>query len=300
MRDRVERDIVIRAPRARVFAALTDASLYPTWGPERVEGDLAPGEKPILDFGPAGGGKVRVHVVTVEPPRYFAFRWAQGETDPARLLLDPLAGPNTLVEFFVDDVDGASRVRVVESGVASLPAMAGVDPDKAAEGMEQGWQLMLGALARALGPRAPADPDRVAAELVVPAPPERVFAALRSPEGWWAQRVEGELAPGEVPLLDFGPFGTMRFFVVAVEPPERLAFRRVQGSDDPDVLTGDPRQHPSTEVELRLDATPGGTRVRVEERGFAALPGGAPAHRERADRGWPIVLGLLAHHLEAG
>src|SRR5687768_1760958 len=100
---RVEREIVVRAGLARVFAALTDPALFPTWGPERIEGKLAVGERPVLDFG--AGGRCAVYVVALEPPRYFAYRWVQGKTDPAIILSDPLAVPNnTLVEFHLTKV----------------------------------------------------------------------------------------------------------------------------------------------------------------------------------------------------
>ena len=137
MRDFVQREIVIQGPVDRVFAALIDPSTFPSWGPEAIEGDVAPGERPVLDFGPAGGGKVRVYVVAVEPPRRFAYRWAQGATDPAVLVGDPLAVPNTLVEFFVDEVEGGTRVRVVESGISVLPGMEAA-PDDAVENMGKG------------------------------------------------------------------------------------------------------------------------------------------------------------------
>lgn len=293
-RDRVEREIVIRASRERVYAALTDASLYPTWGPERIEGKIAPGEKPIFDFGPAGGGKTTVYVVAVEPPRYFAYRWMQGETDPVALLGDPLQRPNTLVEFHLDEVEGGTRLRVVESGIASLPGMAEAG-DGALEGMGKGWQLMLGGLERhfslADGPQ-----DRIENEILVRAPRERVYDALVHPEGWWARKVEGELAPGQLPVLDFGQFGKIRIHVEAAEPPGRLAYRRIQGVDDPARLLDDPREGPSTLVEYRLEEAPEGTRVRVVESGFDLLSEATTVHFKRAHQGWGIVLCMLEMH----
>jgi len=149
-RDKVEREILVRTSVERAFAALTDPALFPSWGPERIEGTLAPGERPILDFGAAGGGKVAIYVVAFEPPRYFAYRWVQGVTDPKILLGDPLAGHNTLVEFHVEAVEEGARVRVVESGLSALPGFPGFDPDKAIEHMGEGWRLMLDGLGRRL------------------------------------------------------------------------------------------------------------------------------------------------------
>jgi uncharacterized protein YndB with AHSA1/START domain len=296
-RDRVEREIVIRAPVERVYAALTDPSLYPTWGPERVEGTLAPGERPIFDFGPGGGGKVAVYVVAVEPPRYFAYRWMQGETDPEVLLGDPLGRPNTLVEFHVEAFEDGTRVRVVESGVSSLPAVPGVDIDAGLDSMGKGWQLMLGGLARHFLPGSGSD-DMIENEIVVRAPREQVFEALLHPERWWATKVEGRMAAGELPVLDFGQFGRVRIEVFEVDPPDHLVFRWVQGVDDPARRLEDPRENPSTTVEFRLDATPEGTRIRHRESGFGALSGeGIHVHFKRAQQAWGIILGLLEMHL---
>src|SRR5688572_25038769 len=143
-RDRVERETFARAPITKVFAALTDPSLFPTWGPERVDGTIAPGEQPVFDFG--WGGKCRVHIVAIESPRYFAYRWKQGVYDPEILLRDPLDGPNTLVEFHLEETGGGTRVRVVESGIDKLPQNPETNIDDALENMGKGWELMLGGL----------------------------------------------------------------------------------------------------------------------------------------------------------
>jgi len=282
-KDRVEREIVIRGTIERVFAALTDPALFPTWGPEKVMGTIAAGEVPILDFGP--GGKAAVYVVAVEAPRYFAYRWAQGATDPEVLLRDPRGGPSTLVEFHLEELDGGTRVRVVESGIAALPRIPGIDVDAGLDGMGKGWELMIGGLARSFEQGEPG--DRIDNERIVAAPRERVYAALVAPAGWWAKEVEGTLAPGARATLDFGPFGRVTVEVVAAEAPGYLAYRWRQGRD----------VGPDTLVEYRLEEAAEGTRLRQSESGFDALPDAAQ-HWKRAHQGWGIILGLLEHHLE--
>lgn len=292
--DHVEREIFIRASIERVFAGLTDPSHFPTWGPERIEeGTLAPGERPILDFGP--GGRCRIYVVALQPPTYFAYRWAQGQTDPAILLGDPLASTHTLVEFHLDERDGGTRVRVVESGLSALPTAtadhAALDP------MREGWGLMLGGLHRALESGPVVFADRIEHTLELPAPPDRVYAALVDPTGWWAQRVDGALAPGATPILDFGPFGRVAVQVVAAEPSTRLAYRWIAGTDDPARRADDPTAHPSTLVEYTLSPSATGTTLHVVESGFAALPTDAARHHARATQAWHIILSMLRHHL---
>lgn len=296
-RDRVEREIVIQGSIERAYAALTDPALFPTWGPVRVEGALVPGERPVLDFGPSGGGRVAVYVVAAEPPRYFAYRWKQGETDPEALLGDPLAGPNTLVEFHLDEIEAGTRVRVVESGIADLPSMAGVaDPDQALEQMGKGWELMLGGLPRALAGGEPA--DRLEEQLELPAARDRVFDALVHPERWWYATVEGAFAAGEAPVVDFGQFGRYRFAILAIDPPHHLAYRANLWAEDPEVCLADPRTAPSTLVEIRLVEAGAATRVELVESGFDALPGAPRAARyRRARQGWGVSLGMLAQHL---
>ena len=298
-RDSVEREIVIKGPVERVWAALTDPAQFPTWGPERIEGRLEPGQRPVLDFGPTGGGRVRVYVVAVQAPTYFAYRWMQGETKPEVLLRDPLEGHNTLVEFRLESAEGGTRVRVVESGLSALPGVPGLDPDVAAEQMGQGWSLMLGALDQAILHAGEEMGDTVGTVVSLAAPPDRVWDALIHPERWWARKVEGEIRPGELVVLDHGEFGRFRILVVQVRAREILSYRRVQGVDDPRRWMDDLREAPSTLVELRLDPGEGGTRIALKESGFGALRGeGVRAHQRKAAQGWGIVLGLLKMHLE--
>jgi uncharacterized protein YndB with AHSA1/START domain len=298
LKDLVEREITIAASIERAFAALTDPALYPTWGPERIEGKLVPGERPVLDFGPAGGGKVAIYVVAFEPPSYFAYRWAQGVTDPAAMLADPLQGPHTLVEFRLEPIAAGTRVRVIESGLSALPGMEGVDLEQAIKNMGSGWALMLGGLARSFA--AKGDGDRIENAIALAAPRARVFEALVKPQSWWGGvRIDGEIAVGERPVLDFGQFGTFRIEVTTVDPPHYLAYRRPQGVDDPAGQLEPPREGASTLVELHLDDAPEGTLLRQSETGFGSLTSGdRQAVYKRAEMGWGITLDMLQQYLQ--
>jgi uncharacterized protein YndB with AHSA1/START domain len=298
-RDQVQRHVLIRGPIERAFAALTDQSLFPTWGPLRIEGKLEPGERPVLDFGPAGGGKVAIYVVAFESPGYFAYRWAQGATEPAVLLADPLSVPNTLVEFRLEPVEGGTRVTVTESGISLLPVTPGMDPDSAVDHMGEGWQLMLGGLERYFDPEAGGPPsDRLESERLIGTARERVFTRLVELT-WWAERVEGPLVAGASTVLDFGQFGRSRVHVVALEPARYFAFRwsPMDPGADPAQRLAEPLTVPSTLVEFRLDDAPGGTRLVHSESGFLALPEG-----ERRLQGarplWGMILGLLERAVE--
>jgi uncharacterized protein YndB with AHSA1/START domain len=209
--DRVERETFMKAPIERSFAALTDPSLFPTWGPERVEGKIAVGERPMFDFG--FGGKCVVYIVAIDAPRYFAYRWKQGEHDPAKLLADPLAGPNTLVEFFLEEKPGGTRVRVVESGIADLPVTPGMDPAMALEHMGKGWELMLGGLPRHL---TFGGGDVVEGTLEVSTPSQRVRELLGEPTKWWMMAPALEVVPIDDRLVQYRWDGKLVDF--SVEP----------------------------------------------------------------------------------
>lgn len=43
--DRIEKDLVLRAPRARVWRALTDVAAFGNWFGVRLEGAFVPGER---------------------------------------------------------------------------------------------------------------------------------------------------------------------------------------------------------------------------------------------------------------
>ena len=137
--DRIERSIVIRAPRTRVWSALTDAGAIGQWFGTGARLDLRPGGDFWLDF--AGYPTSHARIVTVEPPGRFAFRWQAMGADPAAPVED---GPSTLVEFTLTDDPAGTRVTVVESGFAALaPDVA----DRAHADNTGGWEIELNDLA---------------------------------------------------------------------------------------------------------------------------------------------------------
>ena len=124
--DEVRRDLEIRAPRQRVWAALTEPEQLLRWFPtKRAEIDLRPGGDAVLEWDEAVAEAV---VDVVEPPGRFAFRWR-----PAGL-----GRPFTTVSITLEELgDGAStRVRLVESGFASLPDQIETQSQK---GNDEGW-----------------------------------------------------------------------------------------------------------------------------------------------------------------
>ncbi len=114
--DAIERSIDIDATAERVWELISEPGWYINDGeirPHRVERageDLAIVHDEVH-------GPFPIRTLTLDPPRYAAFRWeaGHGSSDGASL------GPTTLVEFWVSErASGGVTLRVVESGFASF------------------------------------------------------------------------------------------------------------------------------------------------------------------------------------
>jgi uncharacterized protein YndB with AHSA1/START domain len=116
--DQIEREIVINAPVERVWTLITEAEHVGRWfGDAGAEIDLRPGGAMAVRWAESGANRGRV--VAVEPHTRFSYRWAPFE-DPGGE--EPVEGNSTLVEFTLAPEGDGTRLRVVESGFASLAA----------------------------------------------------------------------------------------------------------------------------------------------------------------------------------
>lgn len=120
--DRIERSIVIQAPRARVWQVLTDAEQFGRWFGADLQGQT-------FAVGRRTQGPIRIpgftHVmfdVTVErlePQHSFAWRWHPYAVDPE---VDYSGEEPTLVTWTLQDAPGgATLVTTVESGFDKVP-----------------------------------------------------------------------------------------------------------------------------------------------------------------------------------
>jgi len=135
--DRVEREIIINAPQDRVWAVLTEPDHVARWFGDSAEVDLRPGGKMIFGWKEHGNHHARVE--RVEPPGFFSYRWARPTgTEPA-------SGNSTLVEFTLIPEGSATRLRVVETGFASLDGSE-EDRGTAVKQNTEGWISELGEL----------------------------------------------------------------------------------------------------------------------------------------------------------
>jgi uncharacterized protein YndB with AHSA1/START domain len=128
LQDRIEREMTFPASRQKVWAAITEPEQISKWFGTDTQLDLRPGGEGILRWDEI---EVRITVEEVNPPSRFAYRWEPSHT--------PSGGPRTLVEFELEEIEGGTRLLLVESGFASLPA-------ESRNENEAGWDEELGHL----------------------------------------------------------------------------------------------------------------------------------------------------------
>jgi uncharacterized protein YndB with AHSA1/START domain len=133
--DRIERVMDIAHPPAKVWAALTTAEGLGSWFGNEATIDLRPGGAAQLRW-TGENQTANLRVERVEEPTVFGFTWniyVLPEDDPRR----------TYVEFTLEPVGAGTRLTMVETGFAQLPADA---HSKAFGGNSQGWVSELGEL----------------------------------------------------------------------------------------------------------------------------------------------------------
>ena len=139
--DQIERDITIAAPVERVWELITRPEHLGRWfGDAGAEIDLRPGGDMVLRWSEHGVARGRVE--RVEPTSLFSYRWAPFKEPGGD---EPAPGNSTLVEFTLEPEGDGTRLRVVESGFASLNA-SDEQRSKNVEGNTEGWQAELAEL----------------------------------------------------------------------------------------------------------------------------------------------------------
>ena len=135
--DRIEREILIQAPRERIWQLLTEAEHISRWFGDSTEVDLRPGGQMVFTWTQYGSHHARVE--RVEPPAFFSYRWAR---QPGEY---PAEGNSTLVEFTLTESGSGTVLRVVETGFATLKVTEH-EKDTAVTENTQGWRNELAEL----------------------------------------------------------------------------------------------------------------------------------------------------------
>jgi uncharacterized protein YndB with AHSA1/START domain len=112
---------VLRAPRSRVWRAISDAKEFGTWFRITLDGAFAAGSTVRGRVVIPGHEHLKVEMLVerIEPERYFSYRWQPYPKDPAK---DYSGEPMTLVEFTLEEAPGGgTALTIVESGFDGIP-----------------------------------------------------------------------------------------------------------------------------------------------------------------------------------
>jgi len=129
--DRIEKEVLLRAPLSRVWQALTDAGEFGRWFGVRLDGPFKAGtpisgritpttvDSEVAKMQkPYEGMTFEIVVDRIEPKKLFSFRWHPFGVDPK---VDYSREPMTLVEFTLHELPEGVRLKVTESGFDKIP-----------------------------------------------------------------------------------------------------------------------------------------------------------------------------------
>jgi len=119
--DRIERKVLLKAPRSRVWRALSNAEEFGDWFGVVLQGKtFAPGKRVQGQITYPGYEHLVLDVLIerIEPQRLLSFRWHPGATEPS---VDYSKEPTTLVLFELTEVEGGTLLSLVESGFDTIP-----------------------------------------------------------------------------------------------------------------------------------------------------------------------------------
>lgn len=128
--DQIRKQIVLRAPRERVWEAITDAAKFGTWfgvefdegfvAGQRVRGRVVPTQvdaEVAKSQEPYTGLEFVVVVERIDAMDHFSFRWHPGSsTEPGRT-----DDEMTLVTFELADAEAGILLTITESGFDRVP-----------------------------------------------------------------------------------------------------------------------------------------------------------------------------------
>jgi uncharacterized protein YndB with AHSA1/START domain len=137
--DSINKQVVLRAPRARVWRALTDAREFGAWFGVELEGPFSEGATVRGRITHPGYEHMILEVVVerIEPERYFAYRWHPHAVDPK---VDYSSEPMTLVEFRLEEAAEGTLLSIVESGFDRVPLPRRAEAFRMNEG---GWETQM-------------------------------------------------------------------------------------------------------------------------------------------------------------
>jgi uncharacterized protein YndB with AHSA1/START domain len=148
--DRIEKRVLLRASRERVWRAISDSKQFGSWFgvefdgpfvagasivgkmvPTRVDAEVAKRQEPYRGY------RFEFAVDRVEPMRLFSFRWHPFAMDSS---VDYSKEPSTLVAFELAEAADGTMLTVTESGFDQIPIERRAKAFAANEG---GWAAQM-------------------------------------------------------------------------------------------------------------------------------------------------------------
>lgn len=136
--DKIEKQIQLKAPRSRVWKAITDSKEFGTWFEVKFDEPFVAG-RPIVGAMTYKGEELefKMTVARIEPEHLFSFHWTPFGIDKT---VDYSGEKPTLVEFILQEKNGGTLLTVVESGFDHVPLARRA---KAFEMNSMGWGIQM-------------------------------------------------------------------------------------------------------------------------------------------------------------
>ncbi|MGQ0698127.1 MAG: SRPBCC family protein [Panacagrimonas sp.] len=143
--DRIERSILLKAPRSRVWRALSNAEQFGNWFGVALKGKVfAVGQSVRGQITHPGYEHLTWEVVIerMEPERLLSFSWHPYAVEPGA---DYSKEQRTLVVFELEDAEGGTLLILVESGFDQVPVAR---RDEAFRENSGGWDWQMKSIER--------------------------------------------------------------------------------------------------------------------------------------------------------
>jgi uncharacterized protein YndB with AHSA1/START domain len=135
--DKIERKVLLKAPRSRVWRAISNSAEFGSWFKVRFDEDFRAGETIHGKLTEPGyeGLDFECDVAEIVPETLFSFRWHPYSGDPDYDYGDE---PMTLVSFHLEDAPEGTLLTLTESG---FDAIRPERHQAAFEGNSGGWDI---------------------------------------------------------------------------------------------------------------------------------------------------------------
>jgi uncharacterized protein YndB with AHSA1/START domain len=155
--DRIEKQILLRPPRQRIWRALSDSNQFGAWFGVKFDSPFSPGAAVRGTIVPTTvdaevakaqkqyeGTPFEIMIERMEPERLFSFRWHPFAIEPG---VDYSAEPTTLIVFTLEEAADGILLTVTESGFDQIPLARRAKAFTANEG---GWSMVVKLIERYL------------------------------------------------------------------------------------------------------------------------------------------------------